>query len=168
MLKFMGLALVIIFCSLIGITMSMKLSDKVRLLECCTAFISGLMDELRFTLAPVEDLLASLCRREEFARLDFISEALADCKKGVPFPDAFRQAVEGSKLDFDTEEREILGSLAQVIGAMDLDAQLHELTHHRYLLEEKRTQAKQKKASHGGIYKTLGVLSGFALAIILV
>lgn len=148
--------------------LSQKLLYRVKSLELLIAFLKALSDELRYTLAPIDELFISLGEREEFSRVDFMFNTLDSMNNGEDFPTAFKTNIENSSLELDVEDKRIFKNLGDLLGATDLNGQLHGIGYIETLLSEQLNIAKLKYQGQGKIYRTLGVLSGLAIGIILI
>ena len=94
----------------------------------------------------------------EFSRLPFVEETAQQLSSCPEFPTVFRRAVEASSSKLRSEDQKLLLTLADLLGAYDLETQERGLESLRSLLEEKREEAQQNQFTNGRI----------ALAILLV
>lgn len=167
MLRLAGLLLIAACCSGVGLLASFRLSSRVQALEGCLGFLEALCEELRYTLARTEDLLLALGERASFVQLDFIREAARLTGEGMEFPAAWKRAVEGSSLPLEAADRRVLSQVGELLGSSSAEGQLSQLSHCRRLLAEQREDALAQKASKGNLFRSLGVLSGAGLFILL-
>ncbi|MDD2955215.1 MAG: stage III sporulation protein AA [Oscillospiraceae bacterium] len=89
-------------------------------------------------------------------------------RQGVPFPQAWVQAVEKEekRLALSPQDTGCLRQWGDFLGAADLESQLEQLRLARAVLERQREEAWERQNSLGRLYGTLGVLGG-AFAVIL-
>ena len=152
-LKVCGMLLVVACTTSIGISMAQALSRRVRELEGCIALLTGMEGELSYSLAPPDEAVARLEERESAQEAPFLPACAALCRKGTPFPQAWREAVE-------KQGAAIVEALADTLGQCDLDGQLSSLSHAKALLAMQLAAARERCESHGKLYRTMGLLAG--------
>lgn len=134
--------------------------------ENCIALIRAISAELRCTLAPVSRLIESVAGRSQFANLDFLQMTSQLCLQGYSFNKAFSQAIAKSAC-LNTEDKEILAPLSEVLGSTDLEGQLSSLELTESLLQQSLKKARIRRESHSRLYTTAGILAGVAFAIVM-
>lgn len=120
-LKVCGMLLVVACTTSIGISMAQALSRRVRELEGCIALLTGMEGELSYSLAPPDEAVARLEERESAQEAPFLPACAALCRKGTPFPQAWREAVEKQGGSLTREDAAIVEALADTLGQCDLD-----------------------------------------------
>ena len=159
-LKVCGMLLVVACTTSIGISMAQALSRRVRELEGCIALLTGMEGELSYSLAPPDEAVARLEERESAQEAPFLPACAALCRKGTPFPQAWREAVEKQGGSLTREDAAIVEALADTLGQCDLDGQLSSLSHPKALLAMQLAAARERCESHGKLYRTMGLLAG--------
>lgn len=169
MLRLLGSVLIVGGCALAGEYCCARMRTRARQLERCTALARALGEELRYTMAPVEMLMASLGEREQFAPLGFLNRCAFLCREGETFPRAWEQAVraEAERLAFSREDLELLLSWGEFLGAADLESQLRQMKLAELALERQRESAWRRFQTQGKLCNTLGVLGGVFAVILL-
>lgn len=167
--RLVGFVLIVAGCALTGEYCSARLRTRARQLERCTALARALGEELRYTMAPVEALMASLGEREQFAPLSFLNRCALLCQEGEVFPRAWERAVraEAEKLAFSREDLELLLSWGEFLGAADLESQLRQMKLAELALERQRESAWRYSQTQGKLCNTLGILGGVFAVILL-
>ena len=168
-LKVCGMLLVVACTTSIGIAMAQALSRRVRELEGCIALLTGMEGELSYSLAPPDEAVARLEERESAQEAPFLAcgkgvpflpACAALCRKGTPFPQAWREAVAKQGGSLTREDAAIVEALADTLGQCDLDGQLSSLSHAKALLAMQLAAARERCESHGKLYRTMGLLAG--------
>ena len=121
--------------------------------------------QLRYTLAPMDQVVRRLATLPD--ALPLLGCCVRRCKEGEPFPRAWRQAVEECSGALLSEDRQILLHMGAVLGAVDLDGALGELEYARFALKERYGEALERQKKLGGLYKTLGMLAGAGVVVVL-
>lgn len=88
----------------------------------------------------------------------------------MPFPDAWKQGLQETKqqMNLEQEDWSILSMIGGLLGSMDAKGQLNELTMVQSMLTQNLEAAKQSQTEKGKLYRSLGVLSGIGLAILMI
>lgn len=143
------------------------MSGRVFELERCLSLLSALGDELRFTLAPVEEILARLGARREFDALPLAKWCCRLCREGRRFGPALAQSLESAPGALAQDDLLILSPLCQVLGCTDLESQLAALELCATLLAARLTEARRIQESRSRLYVSMGALAGMALGVVL-
>lgn len=141
---------------------------RVRELECSISLVEAMKAELRFTLAEPSALLHELIKREWAGSLPFLKRCDDFCRRGDPFPLAWAKSIDAEKnmtmTPADMENLEILG---ETLGSTGLEGQIDQLALIRDRLQSQLEDAKEQYQTSGRLYRSLGVLGGIALVILL-
>lgn len=116
------------------------------------------------------DLIQSSAEVESLSCLSCIATASDLLKSGTSFPVAWKKAVRSFSKDSTMikEDLEILASLAEVIGASDLEGQLNALEMAESQFQHQLDKARQAHEKKGKLFRSLGALAGIGLAIVLI
>lgn len=142
------------------------LSKHVLLLENTIRLCQYLYDRLKFLRPGVRALIRQAAAADEFRELTFLKVCAEKVEAGGDFPICWKEAVAAFWI-FDREESKIVQSLGGVLGASDLESQLSALEYARELLEARILAVRDYAAKHKKLYRTLGVLSGLGIAVVL-
>jgi len=114
--------------------------------------------QIRYRALPLGELFGALCGGEF---LDAVTESAALNKR-----EAWSAAAD--KFPALKEEREILMSIGSSLGNSDAAGQAAMLELNKELLSARLAEAADAAARKGAMYRSVGVLSGLGLAIIIV
>ena len=171
MLKGAGLFLIILSGTGLGLCECRNLMKKEQALEKILRMVILLKGEIRYGNASLYDACtgASAKLSDEYG---VFLRAVADeirRRSGESFGEIFRSCAcrHLDHLKLGKEEREKLFSLGEHLGYLDLDMQMKELelfeTDLEYSLEKMRKELPEKKK----VYKSLGILLGILLAVVI-
>lgn len=161
----MGILLLAGCCAAAGIAASGKLARRVRQLEAAVGLTELIGSELRYTLAPMHEVMAHLATLPD--ALAFITQCAVLCRAGEAYPQAWKRAVRECPGALCEEDIHILLHMGAVLGTVDIDGALGELEYARFALRQRHTDALSRKERLGGLYRTLGVLAGAAIVVVL-
>lgn len=167
MIKITGLALIVLCCSTAGIWAASGLSKRVSTLEIVIRLYQYLRDSLKYLRPSVTMLIGRAAGEAEFSGLGFLRGCDEKMRSGKNFPESWREAISEDIATMGKEDAPIVLSLAGVLGASDLDSQLAALEHGMALLEARLGEAREYASKHKKLYRTLGVLAGLMVAIVI-
>ena len=163
MLKLLGTVLVWGGCGLIGIYSAGQMRRRVLFLEEMGLALELLEHELLLKHAAIPELLERLCgvcRRQ-------VRELFLTCKieieKGKSFTYSWRYALE--QTDLTEEDREVMGSLAQILGQYDAREQGRGLRRLGEELERRAARRRDEARTMGKVYSVLGLAAGGFLSL---
>lgn len=168
MVKMLGLGLIILFCTLCGMARASSLKSRTQALKKTLLFLHLLSERLSYTLSPLDDIFMSFSADPLLEGLDFI--ALCDRKlaEHIPFPQAFHESVECCRCPLDKRDRSLLEEVGDVVGASSTANQMEGIALVRANLTEQARAAEEDMNRRARLYTSLGVLSGTAIAIMLI
>ena len=148
--------------------MASKLWDRVRRLEECDALLGEMIHRMRYLTPTTGALIGSLCGQERFGQLTFLHRCRALLLEGDTVEQAWRTALKEEEKTLGREGYELLAGLADVLGRTDLESQLDALAGVRNLLADRCAGLREQAEKKSGLYRTMGVLCGAALVILLI
>ncbi|MCI8443527.1 MAG: hypothetical protein HFG27_13545 [Provencibacterium sp.] len=167
MLKTTGLVLILLFCTSCGGLMALRLRKRTAALKKSQLFIHLLSERLSYTLCPVEELFLALAEEPLLEELDYIPDCSRRMAGRAPFPEAFCESVSQSRLPLSARDREVISSLSPIVGASSAENQLQGLMLVKANLSGQAEQAQEQAEKRSRLYLSLGILSGAALAVLL-
>lgn len=170
-IKLLGSLFIIISSWLIGIEYSKKYSERLNNLKYLQNCIQMLETEIVYSCNQLPNALESIYKKGNI-KVSFlfnnIREYLIENKDKSLF-ETFKYSVEESKdkLYLENDDVEIILSLGRVLGTSDIVDQQKHFKTTIMNLEINQEDAKEKKIKNEKMYKSLGVLFGFAIVLIL-
>lgn len=146
--------------------MASGLSRRVESIRRAAALLSHLHQRMSHLQPTMAGLIQSASELDAFAGLDFLGMCQRGMREGTPFPTAWREALKESS-SMEGAPREILLELGEVLGSSSLESGLSSLEFARRRMELELEAAREKRDKYTKLYRTLGVLGGFAIALIL-
>ena len=149
---------------MLGNCAAKRLELRVQRLDLLERFCMAVSAELRYLLPPVGTLLRTLAGRECFAELSFLQDAAEHTEA---FPNGWRKAVAADR-HLREEERAVLQTVGDTLGQMDAEGQLAALGLCAERLREMRETAARQMQGRGQMYRSMGILGGIFLVILLI
>lgn len=123
--------------------------------------------QVGFSQCPVAEIILALAGNQEFAALKYLEACAGRLRSGIPFPQAWREAVtqEAGRSALNREDLELLLSFGRGLGTTDLSGQEKLCSMHEQMLEEQLNAARRQYQSRGKLGTVLGAAAG-AVAVI--
>ncbi len=150
--------------------MSRMASERVKLLEKTLLLLITVKSRLEYYREPVGELIDSLCKTDGLEGLGFLEKCRVLEHGGLPFCEAWRQAVNDDGLSPPLKKGDIgqLLSIGAAIGSAGLDSQLDKLAMHGEILNETLARARMEADRNGRIFTSLGVSAGIIAGLMIV
>lgn len=142
----------------------------MRQLEAAVSFINYVSTRIRYSAAPIDEMIEQAAQMEELRSLPFLKICANKCREGIAFPTAWNQSMEEQKrgLSLKTHDMEMLHAFGTGLGTTDVEGQTAHCALYRGLLEEALQTARAEKETYGRLTASLGVLAGIGTAVLLI
>lgn len=145
--------------------MSLKLNQNQ--IEKIIQLINWFINEIKFCQNSVQTIVENCCKQAQFKNLDFLKKVEQNMEK-MPFPVAWEKAIGSWQCSLTYDDKNLLKSLAQILGAFDAKGQISALEHAKFRFEESFQNAKKQCEKKCNLSKSLGILTSLAIYIILI
>ena len=170
MMKLAACALLILLGSGGGVFLSRRYQSRVRQLTKCDGFLNRLQTYLSMEKITTRELFERLSESENFSELTFLKKTADGLAGDVHFPAVWKKSLEESRMELALtgEDYRPLYALGELIGAYDAQSQQQGIDATRALLLEQLADAQEKSRKNGRLFRSLGILSGIAAAILII
>jgi len=160
-----------IFCSVTaavlgaaaGIYFSRQLKERERIMTAAILLIKELEVQIRYTNAEIGDMLRNSADNEAYQKLLFVTECRKIEEKGN-FHNIWSEGVK--RQAYITErDRELLIALGERLGETDAEGQLSFLEMTEEMIKGQQQQAESDYKNKGKMYRSVGILCGLAMGI---
>ncbi|MCX8129018.1 MAG: stage III sporulation protein SpoIIIAB [Clostridia bacterium] len=171
-LKVIGSLIIILASSFLGYSFSRDCSKRPQELRALQTMLKMFENEIIFLSNILSDAFEKISRSNKSQAADFFRNTVEILKneKSLNASDAWEKAVKNSigKTSLNREDEEILVSFGRMLGSSDVEGQIKniEMTVNQLKLQEYKAEEAKKK--YETLYKTLGVLGGLTIVIVLV
>lgn len=168
--------LLFLICSLMGYRVAYRMAQRSRQLELIGRILHGIRTEIRYGNTALPEIFQGYGRqlsssggsRDQVGGLwlEYLGQSLF-C--GISLEEAWPQSLKtcfGNGI-LKKEDLELLEPLGFCLGHTDKDSQLEILMHYGVLVEEQQQKAKAEGDSQGRLSKSLGVLGGAFLLVLI-
>jgi len=151
----------------IGILISKRYSNRVKELKEFKNALNIFKAKIKFTHEPIPEVFAEISKAIETNTGNIFKIASNNMKletAGV----AWEKALDSGNLNIYNEDKEILKNLSKLLGKTDIDGQISIIELTSSFLEEQILKAEEQKGKSEKMCKSLGMIFGIAIIIILI
>lgn len=172
MYRIVGCILVVVAGAGMGFSGSMRLSEQIRILEKLLQMVICLKGEIRCGNASLPDAFYGAAGRMNGKYREFLISAADRMKAGTgeKLSQICRECAESAlkKSCLTHGEKDAFFSVGEYLGYMDLEMQIKQLSLYEKNLEEEISRLKEEASGKKRLYRSLGILGGLLLAVLLV
>ena len=154
-------------CSLIGILISRKYINRVNELKEFKNALNMFKTKIRYTYAPLPEIFTEIAENVD-SNISNVFKKASEKMEICPAGEAWDLALRIEDLNIDDEDRIALKNLSKMLGKTDLEGQLNQIEMTSDFLDSQIKKAETQKAKSEKMYRTLGMVIGMAIVIILV
>lgn len=152
--------------SLIGILISKKYENRVNELKEFKNALNIFKTKIRYTYEPIPDIFMEISENINSNISNVFYEAA--CKMDVlAAGEAWGLALKMEDLNINEEDKNVLFNLSKLLGKTDLQGQISSIEMTEDFLEEQIRKAQNLRNKNEKLYRTLGMILGLAIVIIL-
>ena len=155
-----------------GFSGSMRLSEQIRILEKLLQMVICLKGEIRCGNASLPDAFYGAAGRMNGKYREFLISAADRMKAGTgeKLSQICRECAESAlkKSCLTHGEKDAFFSVGEYLGYMDLEMQIKQLSLYEKNLEEEISRLKEEASVKKRLYRSLGILGGLLLAVLLI
>lgn len=168
-IKYILIFFILIISYMIGNLYSKRYVSRVAELEKMRSMLNVFKAKIKFTGLTIQEIFNQLYEDNQ-DNMGEIFKLANEYMNDKNAKEAWEMALENSKDDnyLSTEDIIALRSLGKMLGNTDIEGQVSQIELSENLLDEKIAEAQEAKKKNTKLYKTLGISTGLAIAIILI
>ncbi len=155
--------LAVVLCTGVGLYQAARLSERERLLSEIILMLEEMAIHIRYNAAKAEELFKELDRFEFIKSINSILKNNTDNS----WHGAWEKAVKELNA-FSPDDRDILLSVGSSLGSTDIGGQLAMLELNKKFFKSRLTDAETEKRRKSNMYRSVGVLMGIAIAVVII
>ena len=166
-IKLVLYGLILAVSSFIGITIAQKYNNRVKNLREMKKALNHFKTKIKFTYEPLPEILEERIESVTGESKQIFISAL-EKMENKNAGEAWNEAIEASNVMLEQEDKDILKNLGKLLGKTDIEGQLSEIELTSSFLDSQIKKAEQEREKNGKLYKTLGVITGIGIVIVLI
>lgn len=148
---------------LCGMFFSIQLREREKTMSFVLLLIKEITVQIRYTNSEIGDILRSAAQSTELKRLYFL-EGCREIEPNTDFHEIWNSGVKKQPY-LNTRDRELLIGLGDRLGQTDTEGQLSFLEMYAEMIKNRLEEAKRDYKDKGKLYRSLGLLCGLAVGI---
>lgn len=168
----LGLKIVIYTCiflssSAIGLLISKKYEERVNQLKEFKNALNMFETKMKFTYEPIPEIFDQISKQMQ-TTVGRTFKLASSNMEVLTAGDAWDIAVDTNVLSINDEDKSILKNLGKLLGKTDIDGQISQIELTSRFLDEQIEKAEKERTKSEKMYRTLGMVIGLAIVIILI
>ncbi len=153
-------------CSIIGILISKKYVYRVDELKDIKNALNIFETKIKYTYEPIPEVFESISGmfKESISQLFRNSVKYMKVKSAS---EAWEYALKYTNLNINEEDKEIVKGLGKLLGTTDIDGQISQIELTKSFISTQIEIAEKEKEKNEKLYRTLGMVFGIGIVIIL-
>lgn len=166
-IKWIILFIILIVSFLIGEMVSQRYTNRLKELQELKNALNIFKTKVRFTYEPIPEIFnqMSLTLIPSIANIFKSASNMMNTKTAG---DAWIKAIDEANTNLKKDDLETIKGLSKLLGKTDIDGQISEIELTTTLIDKQIEDARQEQAKNVKMYKTLGLVVGLVIVIILV
>jgi len=153
-------------CSLIGILISRKYINRVNELKEFKNALNLFKTKIKYTYEPIPEIFMQIAENLNSNISNVFTQA-ANKMDILTAGEAWTIALKIEELSINEEDINALNNLSKLLGKTDLEGQLNQIEMTSEFLEDQIKKAEKEREKNEKMYRTLGVILGMTIVIIL-
>lgn len=154
-------------CSLIGILISRKYINRVNELKEFKNALNIFKTKIRYTYEPIPEIFAEISENVN-SNISSVFKQASSKMDVLAAGEAWNLALKMDDLNINEEDRNALKNLSKLLGKTDLQGQLNQIEMTSDFLDKQIRKAEKEKDRNEKLYRTLGMILGLTIVIILI
>ena len=164
-IKFLNLGLIVFICFYLGELKAKTYENRVLELNKFQNSLVMFKSKLEFTYETIKEVFLEISQIIYENKNNIFINTLKNNKEIYV---SWTEAIDNEKNNFTCEDKEIIKMFGKLLGKTDIKGQLSQIELTQKLIEKQIEKAECEKDKNSKLYKTVGIISGMAICIILV
>lgn len=163
-IKVINIIGIIFICAYIGIMKAKTYENRVIELNQFQNALVMFKSKIEFTYEPIKNIFEDISKVIYKDKQNIFGSVV---KKDKDIYSSWCEAINELKNDLDIEDKEIIMMLGKLLGKTDIKGQVNEISLTQNLVEKQLEKAEAEKNKNVKLYKTMGIVCGIGICIIL-
>jgi len=154
-------------CSAIGILKSKKYIERVNELKEFKSGLNMFKTKVKFTYEPIPEIFKEISINMN-SKIGKVFKVASNNMKVVTAGEAWNMAIDTDSLNINSEDRDVLKNLSKLLGKTDVEGQVNQIELTSVFIDEQILKAEKERIKNEKMYRSLGMIVGIGIVIILV
>ncbi len=165
--KIFLLILIITSSSYLGILFSKKYANREKEIKQMKTALNMFATKIKYTYEPIPSLFMEIANKIG-GNIGNIFSLSATIMKETSAGEAWEKALEEVKHNLSKEDIIVLKNLSKLLGQTDIEGQISQIEVVNQFLTTQLENANEERRKNEKMYRTLGIVTGLTIAIILI
>ncbi len=166
-IKMMELIGIFIGISTVGVLISNKYRDRVKELKEIKKALNMFETKIKFTYEPIPEIFQDISDNL-IDNIAYMFRQASNTMQQKSARQAWEEALESSNFNITKEDIDILKGFGKLLGKTDMQGQLNQIQLTTNFVDIQIIKAEKEYEKNAKLYKTLSLVTGLALVIILI
>lgn len=168
-IKILIYSFIFLLSSLIGFLTSKKYINRVNELKEFKNSLNQFKAKIKYTYEPIPDIFLEISNSLNKNNLNIsnVFKIASNKMELLSAGDAWNIALQMNELNINDEDRTVLRGLSKLLGKTDINGQISQIEITQNFLETQILKAEKEKEKNEKLYKTLGMIIGLVIVIVL-
>ncbi len=169
MLKF--ILLTILFCTstMIGVLISKRYSNRVKVLKELKKALNIFEVKINFSYETLPEIFKEISKKiHGTASRVFEDTVNIVNKENITVGEAWERSVELNGEELNNEDKDCIKTLGKLLGKTDIEGQLNQIKLVTEFLDSQINEADEEKSKNEKMYQKLGAIVGLIIVIVLI
>lgn len=163
--KFVNLISILMTCSYIGYIKAKTFEKRVIELNQFQNALVMFKSKIEFTYEPINSIFADISK-VIYLNEENIFYKTINCKEEIY--SSWIKAIDETRNNLNKEDKDVIKMFGKMLGKTDISGQVNEICLTQSLVEKQIQKAEEEKNKNMKLYKTMGVVCGMGICIILI
>ena len=169
----MGIIKVCFLFGIFGLAMCLgncianKYVERVKELIAIKSALNILENKIKFTQTPLKEIFNQIAKSSSEKNIINIFKTLT-YEKEINIHKSWEKTINLSETNLKEEDKKILIDMGKILGNTDIDGQVSNIKITSSFIDKQIQKAEEEKNKNVKLYRTLGIVSGLTIVIILI
>ena len=151
----------------LGNATARKYVDRVKELIAIKSALNILENKIKFTQTPLAEIFEQIEKSASEKNIKKLFKNITH-EKQKNIHESWENAINKAEINLEKEDKKILIDMGKILGSTDVDGQISNIKITSSFIDNQIQKAEEEKNKNVKLYKTLGIVSGLTIVIILI
>ena len=165
-LRYILLIIIFSLSTAIGLMLSKMYENRVIELKEFKNILNFIKTKIKFTYEPLAEIFKQIAESQA-TKTSIIFDKMVEQIKYKQAKVAWENCIQEADISINQEDKDVLKKLGKLLGQTDVEGQISEIEVTENFLDMQIEKAEEERKKNQKLYKTLGIVTGLVLVIIL-
>lgn len=141
--------------------------NRLKELVCIKSMLNILENKIKFTQLPLKEIFKNIAENCSEKNIKNIFQILA-IKTNTNIYKSWENIINNEETNLTDEDKKVLIDMGKILGITDVDGQVSNIKITSSFIDRQIEKAEKEKEKNVKMFRTLGIVSGLAITIILI